>query len=297
VRIVHLSDIHVWRIALNPLRWLSKRPVGTFELLTGRARRFRLERLSAVVDRVLSLSPDHVLITGDLTTTALSSEFQAAKLALAPLLSDPSRATVLPGNHDRYTTGSVLYRKFENAFGEFAPRLAYPWLKWLDTETTILGLDPTRSHLTARGFLPPTQLAEAERLISEANGSIKRLIVACHYPVLAPPEYQRELARKRLVNAERLLSWLPTIGPHLYCCGHVHAAWAFRPPAIPDELCLNSGAPLLRDPTGRHLPGFLEINLDGPDVEVIHHAWKATDWTSVPMMKTESFFAHQSMTR
>ncbi len=296
MRIVHLSDIHVWRIALNPLRWLSKRPVGTIELLTGRARRFRLERLSAVVDHVLGLSPDHVLITGDLTTTALSSEFAAAKLALAPLLSDPSRATVLPGNHDRYTTGSVYFRKFEGAFGEFAPRLAYPWLKPLDSETAILGLDPTRSHLTARGFLPPAQLAEAERLIREENGSIKRLIVACHYPVVAPPEYERELAKKRLVNGEGLRSWLSTIGPHLYCCGHVHAAWAFRPPSIPDELCLNSGAPLLRDPTGHHMPGFLEIDLDGPDVSVIHHAWNEKDWTAVEMRKTDGFFAHQRAT-
>ena len=71
MRIIHLSDIHVWRLAFNPLRLLGKRSVGFFELLRGRARRFRLERLADVVARVQGLNADHILITGDLTTTAL----------------------------------------------------------------------------------------------------------------------------------------------------------------------------------------------------------------------------------
>ena len=67
-------------------------------------------------------------------------------------------------------------------------------------------------------------------------------------------------------NAEDVARWLAGIGPHLYCCGHVHAAWAFVPDAIPGQLCLNAGAPLLRDPTGLRPPGFLEIVLHGPGV-------------------------------
>ena len=60
--------------------------------------------------------------------------------------------------------------------------------------------------------------------------------------------------------------WLATLGPHLYCCGHVHTAWAFAPQRIPNQLCLNSGAPLLRDHKGDRPPGFLEVVLTGPDV-------------------------------
>ncbi len=52
LRVVHLSDIHVWRYAFNPLRLLNKRAVGMMELLSGRARKFRLERLHAVVEQV-----------------------------------------------------------------------------------------------------------------------------------------------------------------------------------------------------------------------------------------------------
>lgn len=291
MRIAHLSDIHVWRYAFNPIRLLGKRAVGMIELLSGRARRFRLERLAEVVARVRALEPDHVLITGDLTTTALPGEFQVARAALASLLTDPARATVIPGNHDRYTARSVRHRNFERYFGAFAAAPEFPWIKRLDPETGILGLDPTRSHLTATGRLPAEQFARARALLADSADRPRRLIVACHYPLAAPPPYERVLAAKRLKDAGPIRDWLAGIGPHLYCCGHVHAAWAFEPAEIPRQLCLNAGAPLLRDPTGFHLPGFLEIELQGDGVTVIHHAWDGSSWLAVPMLQDPRLFA------
>ena len=68
MRIVQLSDVHVWRYSYNPLRLFNKRVVGIVSLLAGRADRFRLERLDEVVRRIKEVDPDHLLITGDLTT-------------------------------------------------------------------------------------------------------------------------------------------------------------------------------------------------------------------------------------
>lgn len=290
MRIIHLSDIHVWRYAFNPVRLLNKRAVGMFSLMAGRAKRFRLDRLHEVVTRVVGLSPDHILITGDLTTTALADEFRDARAALAELLLDTGRVTVIPGNHDRYTAGSVRYRVFEEWFGVFAPTGPYPWLRQIDDETAILGLDPTRSHLSARGYLPPAQLEQARELTTGSTPLPKRLIVACHYPVVAPDPYAIELDRKRMTNASEVSAWLATLGRHLYCCGHVHAAWSFVPEALPDQLCLNAGAPLLRDPTGLRPPGFLQIELDGADVTAIHHAWTGEEWSARPLSRTTNFF-------
>ena len=112
-------------------------------------------------------------------------------------------------------------------------------------------------------------------MTSNPDTRSKILIVACHYPVAAPVRYQRELLHKRLDNDQAVRSWLAGIGPHLYCCGHVHAAWAFQPPSLPNQICLNAGATLMRDPTGFRLPGFLEIQLEGDAVTVIHQAWTA----------------------
>lgn len=290
MRIIQLSDVHVWRYSYNPLHLFNKRVVGTASLLAGRARRFRLERLEAVIARVRELAADHVLITGDLTTTALRAEFRHAREALAELLIDPDRITIIPGNHDRYTTGSVRNRHFEEFFGAFAPSDRYPWLRYLDPYTAILGLDPTRSHLSARGFLPPDQFARARELVANPSTRPRRLIVANHYPVTAPLAYASELKRKKLKNDLEVFEWLSTIGPHLHCCGHVHAAWAFISPTLPNQLCLNSGAPLLRDPTGLRPPGFLEIEMHDRDVSVLHHAWLPDGWDVRPLFQDPAFF-------
>jgi 3',5'-cyclic AMP phosphodiesterase CpdA len=290
VRIVHLSDIHFWQYVFNPLRLMSKRMVGMTALLAGRARRFHLGGVTRLVEHVHRLDPDHILITGDLTTTALPDEFRAARAALGSWLHDPSRVTIIPGNHDRYTWWAHRSRRFERYFGEFAPRLAFPWLRWLDPATAILGLDPTRSGISASGKLPSIQAAEARRLIADAGVRLERLIIACHYPVAVPSGFEGELARKPMVNAEDLRSWLRTIGPHLFCCGHVHAAWSYRPREVPDQICINPGPPLLPRHFGHNYPGFAEIRLDGDDVTVDHHAWTGEAWERQPLSSDRAFF-------
>ena len=170
---------------------------------------------------------------------------------------------MIPGNHDRYTTGSVRYRQFEEWFGVFAPPGPYPWLRPIDDETAILGLDadalaPARRGASSR----PSNWPRPGSWSPTRQRRPRRLIVACHYPVAAPPVYAERAGPQ--ADEERRRGGRPgcaAIGPHLYCCGHVHAAWAFVPPTSPSQLCLNAGAPLLRDPTGLRPPGFLEIDL------------------------------------
>ena len=297
MRIIQLSDIHIWRYSYNPFHLINKRLVGIASLLAGRAANFRLERLDAVVDRVRGLEADHLLITGDLTTTALPAEFRDARRALASLLEDPARVSIIPGNHDRYTGGSVRSKTFEHHFGKFAASETFPWLRFISDDTAILGLDPTRSHLSARGLLPANQLAAARRLLTECPTPPRRLIVACHYPTVAPAGYAHELEPKRMRNAGEVREWLQELGPHLYCCGHVHAAWAFVPVEIPWEICLNSGAPLLRDPAGLRPPGFLEIELHQSSVSVTHHAWVGQEWEVRPFFQNPEFFPQTVISR
>lgn len=288
MKIVHLSDIHIWRFTLDPRQLWGYRALGIAELALGRARKFRIERMQDVVDRVQGLAPDHILITGDFTTTALPSEFQEASRLLSPLLQDPTRVTVVPGNHDRMTGRSFRTRRFERTFGAFMPAETFPWLRWLDDETAILGLDPTRAHFAPRGNLRSEQLERAAQLLADPGSRPSRLIVACHYPVAAPMPYTRELFHKRINNDREIIAWLAEIGPHLYCCGHVHAAWAFRPRSLPNQICLNAGAPLMEDPKGLRLPGFLEILLDGDSVEATHHAWYESQWREIPILPSTS---------
>jgi len=290
LRLAHLSDIHLWRIPRNPLELLGKRLVGVTELVCGRARRFELERLPGLVDRVLSLACDHVLITGDLTTLATAPEFEAARRQLDPLLADPARATVIPGNHDRYTRSATRHRLFEQYFGAFAPAADYPWIRRLGNSSLILGLDPTRPALTAQGVLPADQLARARALTVGLEQSA-RLLVACHYPAAAPREFAHKLAFKGLHHLAPITNWLAELGPHLYLCGHLHTSWAFRPEIMPQQLSLNPGAALMKSRTGRNPPGFFEILLEDEDVTVIRHAFRDGAWESWLFHREAGFFA------
>ena len=149
-----------------------------------------------------------------------------------------------------------------STFGQFAPASTYPWLRFLDADTAILGLDPTRPGLTARGRLPELQLELTKELIAGPGRTIRRLIVACHYPVEVPPPYRQDLVSKNLINAESLGRWLATIGPHLYCCGHVHATWAFLPDQIPGPALSEPGCALAARP---HRPAAARFSRDSAD--------------------------------
>jgi 3',5'-cyclic AMP phosphodiesterase CpdA len=291
MKLVHLSDIHVWRWPWRPWEIAGKRAVALASLLLGRARRFPRARLAQVVDRAVSLEPDHVLISGDLTTSALRAEFEEVRGALEPILRRSGGTSIVPGNHDRYTGASQRERLFEEYFGEFAPSESFPWLRRLDDETDILALDASRPHLTAMGRFPEAQIDQARRIVAgRGNG---RLVILCHYPLRAPALYAGELRRKRAVNAESVASWLRSIGPHLFCCGHVHAAWTLIPSDIPNQLCINAGAPLLVGHDATRLSGFQEIVLAGADVAVTHHGWDGANWQT-QRREWSGFFARSS---
>ena len=168
MRIVHLSDIHFWQYDVQPASAPEQAPAGD-DLAPAAAGRagFGSNGCPSWWSACNSLEPDHILITGDLTTTALPAEFRAARAALADWLGDPARVTIIPGNHDRYTLlrpslpplRAILRRVFSRAVVPVAARL--------DAETAILGLDPTRSGISASGKLPRSPDRSArERLLA-----------------------------------------------------------------------------------------------------------------------------------
>ena len=192
-RLIHVSDIHFWQYAFNPLQLFSKRLLGMASLLVRRARRFRLERVHEVVDRVARLEPDHILITGDLTTTALPAEFRAARgRPSSRWLDDPGKVDDHPGQSRSVHVGAHRDRRFEQFFGEFAPafRLSLAPL-------------PRRARRRSSGSTPRGPASRPEDGFPTATGTgpgtarprarpIRRLIVACHYPLDAPLDLSHE---------------------------------------------------------------------------------------------------------
>src|SRR5271165_914385 len=112
MRFLHCSDVHITdnygSRQLLRLGW--RRWVAMAELqLGGRARRFAHaeETLRKIARDAETHAVDHLIVSGDLTAYSMPDEFVRARAALAPWVEAPERASVIPGNHDRYTPGSL----------------------------------------------------------------------------------------------------------------------------------------------------------------------------------------------
>ncbi|RYE89519.1 MAG: metallophosphoesterase, partial [Myxococcales bacterium] len=112
--IAHLSDLHVrgeGPIALP--RLVGKRATGYVNLRWRRHASHQKWAVQALSRELRRLGVDHVAVTGDLTNLALEDEFAAARQLLDEDLGMPAdRVTVVPGNHDVYTRGSMHKRRF-----------------------------------------------------------------------------------------------------------------------------------------------------------------------------------------
>ncbi len=294
MRILHVSDLHYWHITLNPLRLAGKRFLGMSNLLLNRAWKFRREALPALVAYARELRPDHIIFTGDLTTTALEEEFIAVRAALEPLSPTPSMITMIAGNHDRYTRTATHDRLFEKYFGEYAPERAFPWVKRLGTETAILGLDACpRARISARGSISVDQLDKALHLLEAVKPPILHLLVMCHYPV-ALPDGVKEAKGHGLEGTDDLRRFLQSQGPLLFCHGHVHIPWVYSPPDLSNVVCLNPGAAIqFRSEEGTS-GRLLEIVLDGRDAEIKRHSLRDYNWDVSDNKRFIEFFANRS---
>lgn len=225
MRLAHATDIH-W-FSPPRLRDLElKRVWGTLNLyVRGRRHEFDPNVQDTLVSHLLSLKPDLVLITGDLTAQALPSEFEIAKRALTPLL-DSVPTLVLPGNHDVYTPKSSRARLFWKTFGPWAGDRDDTGLTRRDLhDTTVFGLDPTRpTTFGASGLIPERQLTALGDALSRQEMVGRNLVVGIHYPPIDRRGVIYDGARHGLLNARALVDLLSHV-PHKPCliaCGHVH---------------------------------------------------------------------------
>src|SRR5689334_22760877 len=101
-RIAHLSDVHTLEPSKQAYGWGVKF-VSIHRPLDAAARLRKLARALAAARRS---GADHVVISGDLTEMGSEAQFAAFAEVLDASGIDPDRVTLVPGNHDAYTSGS-----------------------------------------------------------------------------------------------------------------------------------------------------------------------------------------------
>lgn len=173
----------------------------------------------ALLRKIEKLSPELLVVSGDLTQRAKLKEFKAARAYLDRL--PPVPKVIVPGNHD-----VPLYRVFE--------RLFYPYKLYsryisehCDTvfrreNVVVVGLDSTnpRSAIT-NGRIRREQLEFCAQAFTEAPANAVRIVVAHHH--FAPaPDYRRS---EVMPKAKRALDFFARLKVDLILAGHLHRAY------------------------------------------------------------------------
>lgn len=203
----------------------------------GRGRHFRdVEgRIARLLEDLDAQHVDHALCTGDVTQMSFDLEFERCAALFGSRLSDPEHHTVLPGNHDRYTSRAEDERRFERWFGALAGD-CYPYAKRLAPDVTLVALDVARptGYLDSSGWCGAGQIAEARALLTDPSLHEQFVVLGLHYGLLRANGKPDSLAHGiRDYRAILELVDSDDVRVDLVLHGHIHRAYRTRTAKCP----------------------------------------------------------------
>ena len=256
--IAHLSDLHFGRVAEATAQPLMR--------------------------QITQLEPDVVVISGDLTQRARTSQFQAARRFLDLL---PQPQIVVPGNHD-VPAYNLLDRFFEplskyrlNITDELLP-------SYVDEELAIIGLNSTLSLTTKSGKLRERDIAHVCQQLKQLPEKITKIVVS-HHPFDLPPQHSsRDLIR----DSSRAMRAFADCYVDVILSGHLHVSHISRTAdryRIPGHsaLIVQAGTAMSNRYRGE-LNSFNILRVEPASVIVERWVWEANASTYV-LVKSDNF--------
>ena len=190
--LVHLSDLHF-----------------------GRTDAAIIEPLLATV---AAIRPDVVVVSGDLTQRARTTEFVHARAFLERL---PKPRIVVPGNHD-----VPLYRvweRFLSPLGKYRRHIdADLEPAFVDDEIAVLGINTARALTFKNGRINAEQIASIHRRLDPLPETLTKVVVT-HHPFALPDEPDDP---ELVGRARRAMKVFSTCGVDLLLAGHFHTSQA-----------------------------------------------------------------------
>lgn len=268
MRIAHLTDIHV----------ADEKDYEGQEGWPTRVRKHSQELLGHLLTDLHAQRPDHVVLTGDLTQTALRGEFEKARRHLDRHLPGV-KVSVLPGNHDRWNADSEAH--FLEWFGDLARcdlggKSGFPFCH-VRENVALIGLDsspfvPETDPADVKGYVAPAQLEKLKEIARDGRVAGRFLVALLHHHLRLSDEDAVADDPKDptpLENAEEVQAALFDAGVHLVLHGHRHKqmrvdlSWQGR--TIP-VLCPGSATRVDHRPdrTGRYSLYSIENGVLGP---------------------------------
>jgi 3',5'-cyclic AMP phosphodiesterase CpdA len=241
-RVLHIADIHFWRLMWSPRLLANKRLLGMLNLRLRRVRKFDLSRCEEMANTLANEGAATVIAGGDFTTTSLEEEFQEARAFLEGLERRGLKVYAIPGNHDVYTFAAARQKCFTRYLGTFLPGESLPARIILPGGTPVVFAPGTRPNvLSSRGSIGAVDIAVVARLVTEAPPG--PVLVAGHYPLLYRTDAYAQGWTHRLGHAGTLRDALGKTGRTiLYIAGHVHRRSETRDERYPNLTHVTSPA-------------------------------------------------------
>jgi 3',5'-cyclic AMP phosphodiesterase CpdA len=223
--LAHLSDLHLPPPAAIDLRAAaSKRLFGYLSYRLKRKKVHEEAVLEVLANDLRQSAPDHIAITGDLTTIALPEEFARVRQwlhALAPA----DAISVVPGNHDAYV--AVPWDDSLARWAEFMADPAAPMASQADFPfvrvrgpIAIIGVSSACPSplFSATGRIGAAQLAQLAQCLEQLGRQPLLRVVLVHHP----PTAGAVTRRKRLVDQQAFREVIRKSGAELILHGHHH---------------------------------------------------------------------------
>ena len=227
-----------------------------------------LEPLRATLERV---SPDLVVVSGDLTQRAKPDEFRAARAYLDSL---PAPALVVPGNHDVPLYN--VFQRFLSPLGKYRRIVARDLEPvHIDDEIAVVGVNTARSLVFKGGRINEQQVERIRARICDLPREVTKIVVT-HHPFSVPPGHEEE--NQIVGRAHMALEKLAGCGADLFLAGHLHEAHVghtanrYRIAGI-SALVVQAGSATSTRTRGADNT-FNVVRVSARHIEVDRYAWK-----------------------
>ncbi len=184
-RIAHLSDVHT----LDPQ---TRRSGARYRFATkfvslGRAidPKSRARKLARALVAAKASGADHIVITGDLTEMGDATEFEHFANLLDDARIHEDAVTLVPGNHDAYTSGAAWRRALEGPLKRWASASATETGKIvMRGNVAFLPIDTTCFQSLARsgGMFTPEAARAVRARVEDRALRDKTIVLVMHHP-------------------------------------------------------------------------------------------------------------------
>jgi len=182
---------------------------------------FRKETFELAVKEINEMSPEVVLVTGDLTENGLISEFQTASEGLKRLKAE--KIIYVSGNHDYRSTGYLLFKEF------------FPFSQVTEIENAVIVVLSSARPDRDDGEVGHRQNLWLENVLEKHKDRLK--IVTIHHHVIPVPDTGAD--QITVIDAGDVLRSLTKSKVNLVLCGHRHRPWKWN---IEDMLVVHAGS-------------------------------------------------------